>query len=77
MGARLAQLGFQHVIGVDLSAAMLAEAERKNCYTQLVCNTYIAAEAATAAAPLSTRMRRQSEEGGKNAEAKGAIFRVH
>ncbi len=56
MGARLAQLGFQHVIGVDLSAAMLAQAERKNCYTQLVCNTYFAAEADAAAAPLSMRM---------------------
>jgi len=77
VGARLAQLGFQHVIGVDLSAAMLAEAERKNCYTQLVCNTYMAAEAAAAAAPLSMRMRRQREEGGKKEEAKGANFRVH
>jgi predicted TPR repeat methyltransferase len=41
VGARLAQLGFQHVIGVDLSPAMLAEAERKHCYKKMVCNTLL------------------------------------
>mmetsp|Transcript_55631 Transcript_55631/g.130347 ORF Transcript_55631/g.130347 Transcript_55631/m.130347 type:complete len:228 (+) Transcript_55631:210-893(+) len=37
VGQRLAELGFQNLIGVDLSPEMLANAKAKACYTQLLC----------------------------------------
>lgn len=37
VGARLGSLGFKQIIAVDLSAEMLAEADAKACYAQLIC----------------------------------------
>ena len=37
MGAALAKLGFTNIIGFDISASMLAQAEQKGVYRSLIC----------------------------------------
>lgn len=37
VGAALAALGFEQIIGIDISPSMLAKAEAKNIYSSLVC----------------------------------------
>ena len=37
VGVALAELGFEHIIGIDISTAMLAKAAAKDVYHSLVC----------------------------------------